>query len=182
MILAYEVANAQFGFGLPLQVRELFGADGPRFYGMLASLAGLVVVVGTTPLTRLTARLSHTANMALGGLLYAAGFGMIGLISRRGWFLLAMVVWTSGEIAVATNMGAYIASNSPASQRGRYSSFFETVRNVGLTGGPLLMGWVVEAWGVRMIWPLSFAVLAAASWAMFKLGRVSYAKGNEVLR
>jgi MFS family permease len=171
LTLAYNLAYSQYGFALPLQVQELFGAEGPAFYGLLMSLAGLVVVIFTAPATRLTVSLSHTSNMALGGVLYALGFGMIALISRREWFYLSTVIWTLGEIAVSTNIGAYIASNSPVSHRGRFSAFFDMVGKAGLALGPLVMGWVMDLWGLRAVWAACFAVLAVSAFLMPRLSR-----------
>ncbi|MGE5553126.1 MAG: MDR family MFS transporter [Betaproteobacteria bacterium] len=165
----YHFVSAQAGFALPVQAREVFGADGPALYGILMSVNALTVIALTAFVTRWTSHLDPACNMALGGAFYAFGFGMLFLVRRFPLFILSTVVWTVGEILVATNSGVYIANHSPLSHRARFSSVLSIVSGTGWAIGPNYMGRVIDRLGVRAVWPVAFSLGLGGAAVMFAL-------------
>ena len=56
---------------------------------------------------------------------------------------------TFGEIIGATNSSTFIANNSPASHRGRLSSTLLIISGTGSSISPLVIGNVIDNYGIR---------------------------------
>jgi len=158
-----SLVYSQSQFSLPLQCSALFGERGPRTFGLLASLNGLTVITLTTVVLHLTRRLAPVLTVALSGLFYAAGFGLIGLVGSLPWLLLSTLLWTVGEILAATSTGAYIAGHSPLTHRGRVNAIAPVIMYSGFAAGPPLAGRLIERFSLAVIWPWTFALSLAAA-------------------
>ena len=77
------LAHSQYFFGLPLQINDIFGQAGPRYFGLVMSFNCSVVVFITMPLTVVSRQNKPIFNVYLSGIFFAIGFGMIYLISVR---------------------------------------------------------------------------------------------------
>ncbi len=163
-----SLAYAQSHFSLPLQLAALFGDDGAKTFGMLISVNALTVIVLTTVVLHLTDRVPPALTVALSGLFYAAGFGLIGLARTVPWLLLSTLVWTLGEIVGTTGSGAYVANHAPMTHRGRFNAVAPIIMFSGQAAGPPLAGWVIERFSLAVIWPATL-VLGLAGAALMAL-------------
>ncbi|GAB6153383.1 hypothetical protein JCM17380_21330 [Desulfosporosinus burensis] len=77
-MLGYNFAYAQWSFLLPMQTMQNFSSDGAKYFGYMAGFNGLVVMLFTPIVTKITEGMISMRRMVLGGLLYALGFGMLG--------------------------------------------------------------------------------------------------------
>jgi MFS family permease len=164
MLVAF--AYGQTTFGLTIYTARLFGPDGASRFGLLMSLNAVVVLVSTAFMTRLTRRLSAPLTMGLGTALYTIGFAM--LVFPLGMPLLAVstVIWTLGEVLLATNFGAYLASQTPWNFRGRFQSYREMLGSTGRILSPVVFGAIIAGAGIHVSW-LVTAVTALACTAGF---------------
>jgi MFS family permease len=158
-----SLVYSQSQFSLPLQCASLFGEQGPRTFGLLASVNGVAVISLTTAVLHLTRRLAPVLTVALSGLFYAAGFGLIGLVGSLPWLLLSTLIWTMGEILGATSTGAYIAGHSPMTHRGRINAIAPVIMYSGFAAGPPLAGRLAERFSLAVIWPWTFFLSLAAA-------------------
>ncbi len=158
-----SLVYSQSHFSLPLQCSALFGERGPRTFGLLISLNGLAVITLTTVVLHFTRRLAPVLTVAASGLFYAAGFGLLGLVGSLPWLLLSTLIWTMGEILAATSSGAYIASHSPLTHRGRVNAIAPIIMYSGMAAGPPLAGRLIELFSLSVIWPWTFALSLAAA-------------------
>jgi len=124
---------------------------------------GLAVITLTTVVLHLTRRLAPVLTVALSGLFYAAGFGLIGLVGSLPWLLLSTLIWTLGEILGATSTGAYIAGHSPLTHRGRINAIAPIIMWSGFAAGPPLAGRLAERFSLAVIWPWTFILSLAAA-------------------
>ncbi|MGE5623727.1 MAG: MFS transporter [Methanocella sp.] len=157
-LIFYNFVYVQHAFSLPLQMRQSFGADGPRLFGFMMSVNALTVVALTSLVTRITARFSDITNTGLGGVMYAVGFGMILFLRQVPGFVVSTVVWTIGEILVVTNSKAYISNHTPITHRGRFAAVTDIISGAGFSLGPLLMGQLIVRTGLSLVWGLSFGL------------------------
>ncbi|WP_455383488.1 MDR family MFS transporter [Salinispira pacifica] len=180
-VLAAALLNlvyAQIGFALPLQMNQLFGDAGPSSYGLLMTTNGLVVITLTAPVVAITRRFRPVANMTVVGILYAVGFGMIGLSRSLAMLVVSTIVWTVGEVIGATNIDAFVANNTPASHRGRMNSITPILLRLGFSLSPLFMGFYLEHNPIGSVWLLSGGLAAVAA-VVFLLMRIPRRKGNQ---
>lgn len=158
-LLLLSLAYSQTTFGLPMQALHLLGPEaGPRAYGLAMGVNGLAVVVSTFLLARVT--LPSLAQIALGGALYAVGFGAVGLVAGVPGLVATTVVWSIGEVMVANHWRVYVSDQSPSSHRARILGAMTLVVGSGFVAGPALAGPLVEAAGLSAVWQACFGVSA----------------------
>jgi MFS family permease len=161
-------SNSQVHFSLPLYANALFGSDdGARVFGMLMSTNGIVVVLMTIFIIGNTKRFDTLTNVAMSAVFWAIGLGMLYYVSSLGMMILSTVLWTIGEILHATNVGVYIANNSPKSHRARFNSLYGIISGAGQAMGPVIMGKYLLHNPIKNVWSLTFFIALLCSAAMF---------------
>lgn len=132
---------SQVGFSLPLYAKDIFGIEiGARVFGILMSTNGIIVVLMTIFIVGGTKKNHASFNVALSGVFWAIGFGMLYFVSSLGMLILSTIFWTIGEILNVTNVGVYIANNTPKSHRARFNSLYGIISGTGFALGPLIIG------------------------------------------
>lgn len=165
----YSFMYAQHGFIIPMQMDTLFSSRGPKLYGSLMAINGLVVVTMTTIITVVTKKLRPILNITLAGLFFSLGFGMLFLAKTYIVFIISTIIWTIGEILSATNSGVYIANHTPMSHRGRFNAVLPLITGTGFAVGPLIMGLFIRNKEINFAWILVFFVGITASALMYTL-------------
>jgi MFS family permease len=159
-LFLFSLAYSQVLFSLPLHAVHLLQDDGPRAFGLAMSTNGLAIVIITPLLARLSSRASSLVWVALGGLLYALGFGSVALIAGLPGLVGTTVIWSVGEVLVATNWRIYVADHSPSSHRARLSGLMQNFFGGGFVIGPLLGARVIGRLGTTAVWPACLVVAA----------------------
>jgi len=167
--MIYSFMYSQFGFITPMQMRKLFSIDGPKLYGSIMAINGLVVVTMTTIIASLTKKLRPILNITLAGLFFSIGFGMLFFAKTFTVFIISTIVWTIGEILSATNSGVYIANHTPMSHRGRFNAVIPLITGTGFAIGPFMMSLFIRNREVNSAWLLVFFFGILASACMYLL-------------
>ncbi|OGO78104.1 MAG: MFS transporter [Clostridiales bacterium GWB2_37_7] len=152
VILGYNFTYAQWGFMMPMHSGQNFGVMGATYYGYMASFNGLVVIAFTPLITWIMRKIKHIKRIVFGGLLYAIGFGMLGLYNTLAAFFVSVFVFTIGEIVLSISTMPFIADNTPMSHRGRMSGVLGTMFGFGYIISPLIMGTVIKTTGLELGW------------------------------
>lgn len=169
---------AQHRFSLPLLTQSLFGERGAALYGSLMTLNAVLVIVFTAPIIALLSRLKPIVNVAIAGVLFAAGFGMLAFVRTPLMFLVSTSVWTVGEIVEATNSHAYVANNTPMSHRGRFHAILPFIGGFGWAISTPVGGRFIESMGLRTPWLLYGAIAAVVSVLLLGLSRLERRAGT----
>jgi MFS family permease len=138
---------------LPLTVTQSAGYPAVVF-GMLAAVNGGIIALFELSLVEKLKRFRRLRLAALGYALVGAGFGMIGLVMHWAWFLVAVLVFTLGEILSAPQQMAFIADWAPPEARGRYLSLYQATWSVAFAVNPALTLPLHAALGERAFWGL----------------------------
>jgi MFS family permease len=117
--------------------------------------------------TSITKHLKPLINITIAGIIYAVGFGMLGLIHSYPMFLLSTVIWTLGEILVVTNFGVYLADNSPSNFRARFNAVGSLSWSLGAALGTSIAGRFLQEIGLNYIWLLTFVLSILGTVGMF---------------
>lgn len=171
IIFGYNFAYSQWSFMLPMQVLEIYVDAGARYFGLLAGFNGLVVLMFTPLVTRLVEETQSIRRMVYGGLLYAFGFGMLGVVHTLPYFFLSAFIFTLGEIVLAISTTPFIANHTPASHRGRMNAVVPMIFGLGHTLGPAGMGKILAYVSMESGWLLigiSTLVFAALMYGLEK--------------
>ena len=115
--------------------------------GYLYTLNGLLVVSLQIPITRLLAKKKFTTQLALGGLIYSIGYGLIGFYSSFNFFLLTIIIITFGEMVMSPPSLALTSKMAPEGRMGRYMGIFGFFVASGWSFGPLYGGFILESFG-----------------------------------
>jgi len=165
--ILFYLAHSQFFFSLPLQINDLFGQIGPRYFGMLMSFNCFIVVFMTMPVTLVSRQNRPILNVTFSGIFFAIGFGMLYWIYQFNWILVSTFIWTIGEILIRTNAGVYIANHSPATHRGRFNSLVTISESISRIIGPPMLGLVITILGIRQVWVFIFFTSIIATVLMY---------------
>ncbi|MGN0711510.1 MAG: MFS transporter [Anaerovoracaceae bacterium] len=165
-------AYSQMGYVMPLHMSEAFGAwDGSKFYGIIWSLNGLMVAVAT-PLTVLIFKKMHPLiNISVAALLYTIGFGCYAFAEELFVFYLLVIVWSTGEVIIATNSGVFIANNSPVTHRARFQAIYDIIQGTGRAVSPIVMASYITNHTFGECWLLAGGgcLFASLGYALFYL-------------
>lgn len=169
IIIIYFIVFSQFNFGLSLQIGELFGDKKAAIFGSLMAVNAIMCSIIPLILGAFTGKIKSALSMSIGGILYAVGFGMIFFINGYALFILSTMIWTMGEILIATNTNVYIADHTPASHRGRFNSIFPIIRKIGFMVGPMIAGLYVKYTSIRNLWLFLGTISVVAAAMMYRL-------------
>lgn len=156
--LFVSFAYDQTSFGLTLYTSQLFGARGAANFGFLMSFNAVVVLISTALITRLTHRMSGPLAMALGTGFYTLGFAMLAFRLDMRLLMVSTLIWTTGEVLLAINSGAYLASQTPWNFRGRFQAFREIVWSAGRILSPMAYGTIIAHAGIHPSWVVTALV------------------------
>lgn len=171
IIFVYNFAYSQWSFMLPMQMMRIFKDSGAGYFGVVAGLNGLTVLIFTPVITKVTADVMPIRRMACGGLLYALGFSVFTFAGTFRLFMLGAYVFTLGEIMIVITAAPFIANRTPASHRGRMSAIIPMIYGAGHVLGPLGVGKVLMHTTIEKAWIMLVVLLVAASFLMHRLER-----------
>ncbi len=167
--LFFSATYVQSGFSLPLILNHLYAERGPQIFGSLMSTNAISVLVFTMVITAFSKRNSAITNIAIGGIAYVIGFGMIGLIKTLPLFFISTLIWTLGEIIMSINFGVYITSQTPANFRARFNAITNMSFAIGAILGTAIIGIYIDHFSITMAWPLIAVSSAIGTGGMFYL-------------
>jgi predicted MFS family arabinose efflux permease len=169
--MLFSFVYAQTNFSLPLQAKAVFGeALGASYFGTFYMINCLEVIFLTTVITLLTRKIRPVYNVAIAGVFYVVGMGMLYFVHSFWMFVISTIIWTVGEIINATNIGVYIANHSPATHRGRFNSIIGIISGTGGAISPYIMGGFIASRGVTCVWPVIALISLIAAISMYLLG------------
>jgi MFS family permease len=157
---------------LPLTVTQSAGYPAVVF-GLLASVNGVLIAFFEISITARLNGFRRLRLAALGSFLVAVGFGMIGFVMHWAWFLLAVVVFTAGEILSSPQQMAFIADWAPPEARGRYLSFYQAMWSVAFAVNPAIALPLHAALGERAFWGLMPFVAVPGVLVLLRLDRTA---------
>lgn len=159
----------QLTSALPLFFVEHLGFP-ESFFGLVFTLNTLLIVALEVPLNLAMARWKHRHALALGAMLYAVGFGALGLVEHRAAVLATVVVWTFGEMVLLPASAAYIAEIAPPGKQGECMGLYSMTFSLAFSFGPWLGATVLERFGPQVLWGAAFASGSLSALLMSRIG------------
>jgi MFS family permease len=132
-------------------------------YGLLAALNGLLIVLLQLPVTRLTRGRSPAGLLVVASLLCGWGFGITAFAGPMAVYVLAVSVWTLGEIVYAPTAMGLVADMAPRHVRGRYQGMYNLSWSAAAFTAPLCGGLVLDHLGGGVLWGASAALGTVAA-------------------
>jgi len=148
----YNFVYSQWSFMLPIHSTQNFLTLGAKYYGLMAGFNGLIVMLFTPLITKMSEKMKHIRKMIYGGLLYAFGFGMLGILNTLPFFFVSVFIFTLGEIILSISTAPFIANHTPMSHRGRMNAILPIIFGMGYTLGPITMGKALVYISIESAW------------------------------
>lgn len=167
----YSATYVQSGFSLPLILNQVYAEKGPQIFGSLMSTNAITVLVLTIAMTAFSKKYSSISNIAIGGVAYVIGFGMIGVIQSLPFFWISTLIWTLGEIIISINFGVYVTSQTPQNFRARFNAITNISFGIGAIMGTALVGLFIDHFGILKVWGLVAGLSSVGTLGMFILAR-----------
>jgi predicted MFS family arabinose efflux permease len=137
------------------------------FYGIQFALNTLLIVALEVPLNLAMSRWPHRRAAMLGVLLFAVGFGSLGLAHSVAAITVTTIIWTFGEMILFPVSTAYVADLAPAGRSGEYMGAYSSTFSLALIVGPWAGTVTLDRLGPNVLWSgvllcglLSLSVLA----------------------
>ena len=143
----------------------------PQGYGVLLTSSAITVICFQFWTMRVIKRQPQFLMMALGTLFYLIGFGMFGVVSAYGLFVLAVVIITAGEMIVMPTSQTIAAGFARIDMRGRYMAVFSLTVSLPNAFGPLAAGIVLDNYRPNLLWYLSALLCAISASGFYALHR-----------
>jgi MFS family permease len=142
--------------------------------GFLFSINGFMIVAIQYPLARFLERFRLTTSLMMGVLLYAVGYGAVGL--SVGFLPLAacMLLITMGEIIYSPSSINLVSRMARPENRGRYMSFADMMVSGGFAFGPAVGGFLMDkyAGSIEIMWMLLGGLLIICVFGLLVLRRI----------
>jgi len=143
--------------------------EGVQMLGVLMSVNGLTVLLAQIPVTRMAERIGLFQRLALGCLLFALGEIGFAYSMALAAFVLAMIIFTIGEILIIPSEYALIDEITPSGMRGTYYGA-QSLNEFGNFLGPWIGGLFLSLWGGKALFFL-MAAFSLGSLLFFWAGR-----------
>ena len=127
----------QFGTTLIKYLEEVYGFSESQI-GLIESLNPILIVSFEMVLIKRVEKFSTVKVIAFGSLLICLGFGLLPFGSSAAFCLLAVTVWTFGEMLSFPLATAYVAELSNDRNRARYQGFITVIWSMAMVVGPFL--------------------------------------------
>ncbi len=172
IMVIYQFCYTQWTFMLPLQMAAIYHDGGARHYSYLVALNAFIVIAFTPLVTALSHKFRPLAVSVVSGLCFFAAFITFGLALRLPLFMVAIFIFTVGEILNAVNLSTFLADQTPPTHRGRVNSLSAFSHGATQALGPLIMGNVVVLTGYFAAWWAVAALMLTGALCMFALNRM----------
>ncbi len=167
--LLLAICHAQFNFGLPMQLINMFGDEqGAKNFAYIATMNCIICVVATPFITTMSYRLGKINVFASAGLTFGLSFVIFAFAPNFTAFAIANFVYTIGEVSMASNGNAILSNLAPESHRGRVMGLSTISSEVGRMLGFSIMGTLVSqfnytiGWLALMVAPITAGLLVYA--------------------
>ena len=101
-------------------------------------------------------------NILMGGVLIGIGFAIYFFPPSLLLFLIAIVVWTTGEMMQAPFKQTLVTALAPPELRGRYMGTHGMSYSLALMIGAPLGGFILSQYGAQTLWTVCTVVSLAA--------------------
>ncbi|WP_390286838.1 MDR family MFS transporter [Ureibacillus sp. GCM10028918] len=136
-----SLGYSQYDSTLP-QLVNLSVEEGVQLYSILLVINAAIVLLLQLPISVYTEKISAYKSLSFGMCFFASGFILFNMASSWTMFIVAMIVFSIGEIFAFPMMNAMIEEIAPDTQKATYLGASQ-LKNIGGFIGPIFGGWLL---------------------------------------
>lgn len=162
---------------LPLYIVNDLGYTTAAF-GLFGAINTVMIIFLEVPLNNWMNDTPYRKSLIIGALLAGIGFGGFAIATTTIPLVIAIIVFTFGEMIFFPITAAYTSEIAPADRRGEYMGYYQMTFSFAFSAGPWLGTVVYENYGSVILWSgaLVFGLITAA--LMFFVKDKNLSNGN----
>ena len=153
----------------------------PAFYGGLFTLNTVMIVFMEVPLNSATAHWPHRRGLAIGAFLFAVGSGAFAFAAGAMGVVVAMIIWTFGEMMLFPQAAAYVGEIAPPARRGAYMGAYSLAFSLSFAVAPWAGTSSYAHFGAKALWIGVFVVGFISAVMMAKVTAEEPGAGSEAM-
>jgi len=148
---------------LPLYIVDDLGFTTAAF-GLFGAINTVIIIFLEVPLNNWMNDTPYKKSLMIGALLAGIGFGGFAIATTTFPLIVAIVVFTFGEMIFFPVTAAYTSEIAPADRRGEYMGYYQMTFSFAFSAGPWLGTVVYQNYGSVILWSgaLVFGLITAA--------------------
>ena len=147
---------------LPLYIVDDLGFTTAAF-GLFGAINTVTIIFLEVPLNNWMNDTPYKKSLMIGALLAGIGFGGFAIATTTFPLIVAIVVFTFGEMIFFPVTAAYTSEIAPADRRGEYMGYYQMTFSFAFSAGPWLGTIVYQNYGSVILWKsaLVFGLITA---------------------
>lgn len=125
-------------------------------FGLFGSINTVLIIIAEVPLNNMMNDTPYKKSLMLGALLAGLGFGGFAIATDTFQIIIAIIVFTFGEMIFFPTTAAYTSEIAPLHQRGEYMGYFQMTFSFAFSAGPWLGTVVYDKYGASILWGGAF--------------------------
>jgi len=148
---------------LPLYIVNDLGYTTAAF-GLFGSINTVLIIFAEVPLNNFMNDTPYRKSLMIGALLAGIGFGGFAIATTVIPLVIAIIIFTFGEMIFFPVTAAYTSEIAPADRRGEYMGYYQMTFSFAFSAGPWLGTVVYQNYGSVILWSgaLVFGLITAA--------------------
>ncbi|MDE5907144.1 MAG: MFS transporter [Lachnospiraceae bacterium] len=152
LLILNAIAYGQIQFLLPLYLKEYLGSNSTVFYGFLVGLNSVLVIFLSPIVTQIFGQRKLSKTLFFGEFVFAVGYLTYGISLNKLSLLIAMFIFTLGEVLFSVCYMPYLVQDVNKNQVGMISSVANSFYKAGSILSPLVGGLIISFIGYRKSW------------------------------
>ena len=147
---------------LPLYIVDDLGYTTAAF-GMFGAINTILIILVEVPLNNWMTNTPYKKSLMIGALLAGLGFGGFAIATTVIPLVIAIIIFTFGEMIFFPTTAAYTSEIAPADKRGEYMGYYQMTFSFAFSAGPWLGTVVYQNYGSVILWSgaLVFGLITA---------------------
>ncbi len=151
---------------LPLYIVDDLGYTTAAF-GLFSAINTVLIIIVEVPLNNWMNDTPYRKSLIIGALLAGIGFGGFAIATTVIPLIIAIIVFTFGEMIFFPITAAYTSEIAPADRRGEYMGYYQMTFSFAFSAGPWLGTVVYQNYGSVILWSGAFVLGLITAALMF---------------
>jgi MFS family permease len=136
---------------LPLYIVDELGYTTAAF-GLLSAINTVMIIFLEVPMNDYLSNISYKRSMIAGAMLAAIGFGLFAFANSIISLIIAIAIFTFGEMIFFPVTAAYTSEVAPEKRKGEYMGYYQMTFSFAFSAGPWLGTVVFQNYGSTVLW------------------------------